>query len=120
MADTDKPRPKPNHLLRQARLEQGLTGVALADKIGTTKVTISRWENGISKPSPHYYKMLLENLKKQTIQEIGLGLEDEEQEPPQLSETNDTVSEEAHPQKSSLWRVPRRNPFFTGREDIPE
>src|SRR5690348_4335711 len=106
MADSNKPRPTPNHLLRQARLEQGLTEVALAKKIDVTKATISRWEKGISRPSPHHYRKLLEALKKQTIQELGLGLEGEEREPRQSLETNDTISEEVHPQKLSIVSVP--------------
>src|SRR5437016_835964 len=106
MADTNKPSPTPNHLLRQARLEQGLTEVALAKKIDVTKVTICRWEKGISKPSPHHYMKLLEVLKKQTVQELGLGLEDEEQEPRQSLQTNNTISEEVHPHKLSIWSVP--------------
>ena len=121
MAETDKPRRKPNLLLKQARLEQGLTGEALAEQIGASKVSISRWENDSSKkPDPHFNTRLLEVLKKQSIQELGLGLEDEKHVPQQSSQVDDATSEEGLPQKPSIWSMPRRNPFFTGREDILE
>ena len=118
MAETDKARPSPNHLLKQARLSQGLTEAALATAVGVAKVTVSRWENGISAPSPHYYKKLLEVLQKQSIQELGLGPGDEEQKPRQSLQVDDAALGGGLQRKPPLWSVPRRNPFFTGREDI--
>ena len=37
--------------LRQKRKEAGLSGEAVAQALNTTKVTISRWENGTSEPN---------------------------------------------------------------------
>jgi transcriptional regulator with XRE-family HTH domain len=118
MAKTDQPRGKPNLLLKQARLELGLTQEELAETIETTKVSISRWENDSSKkPEPRYYRKLLIALKKQSLQELGFGLEEEEQK---LQQADDTTTDEGHPRQPSVWSMPytRRNPFFTGREDI--
>ena len=35
-------------LIRRLRLEQGLTQRALADRLGLSGKTISKWENGVS------------------------------------------------------------------------
>jgi len=59
-----------NEKLRRAREENGLSQVDLAKKLGTTQVTISRWEEGKIKPGPNYRKRLCEELGK-TMEELG-------------------------------------------------
>jgi tetratricopeptide (TPR) repeat protein/DNA-binding XRE family transcriptional regulator len=88
-----------NTLLRAAREELGWTQQKLADQIGTTPVNISRWENGLSFPSPHFRRRMCDFLGK-TPAELGLL-------PP------------SSPHGSKIWNMPMtRNPFFTGREDL--
>ena len=41
-------------LLMQARLSRGWTQQQLADQIGTTAQTVSRWERGIATPGPYH------------------------------------------------------------------
>src|SRR5579875_2850778 len=41
-------------LLMQARLSRGWTQQQLADLIGTTPQTVSRWERGIATPGPYH------------------------------------------------------------------
>ena len=87
-----------NPRLRDARLERGWSQQDLADRIGTTVVNISRWENGSTFPSPYFRQRLCEVFGK-TPAELGLL--------PPLS------------QGSRIWNLPHaRNPFFTGREHL--
>lgn len=65
----------PNHLLRSARESRGWTQEELAEKIGTTSVTISRWESGITFPS-RYFRKKLSTLYGQSIRDLGLMPED--------------------------------------------
>jgi transcriptional regulator with XRE-family HTH domain len=65
----------PNQLLRSARESRGWTQEELAEKIGTTSVTISRWESGVTFPS-RYFRKKLSILYEQSIQELGLLPED--------------------------------------------
>src|SRR5579875_2133491 len=41
-------------LLMQARLSRGWTQQQLADQLGTTPQTVSRWERGIATPGPYH------------------------------------------------------------------
>ena len=61
----------PKYLLRNMRESQGWTQEELAEKIGTTGVTISRWESGVTSPN-RYFRKKLSNLYGKSIRELGL------------------------------------------------
>ena len=89
----------PNTLLRAAREERLWSQSKLAEKIGTTPVNISRWENNKTFPTPYYLQRLSDVFGK-TLAELGLL-------PPSSQDG------------SRIWNIPTtRNPFFTGREDL--
>src|SRR6202521_1344782 len=60
-----------NPHLRDARVGQGWSQEELAERIGTTSVNISRWENGSTFPSPHFRLQLCKIFDK-TPAELGL------------------------------------------------
>ena len=61
----------PNERLKRARYEKGWTQAELAEKVGTTFETVSRWERGIKAPSAYYRRRLCEVFGK-TAEELGL------------------------------------------------
>lgn len=63
-------RSQPNHLLRQARKERCWSQADLAEQIGGTNETISRWETGVNTPQPEQLKKLCEAFGK-TSAELG-------------------------------------------------
>jgi transcriptional regulator with XRE-family HTH domain len=69
---------KPINLLRTAREKRAWTQAESAEKIGTTSVNVSRWENGITFPSP-YYRQKLCTLYSTSARELGLTHESEEE-----------------------------------------
>src|SRR5437660_5127111 len=86
--------------LHDARSQRGWSQQNLADRVGTTVVNISRWENGLTFPFPHSRQRLCEVFGK-TPAELGL-LPSETQVP-------------------RIWNTPiARNPFFTGRTPLLE
>ena len=107
---------KPNLLLRAARKERGWTQQQVADQIGASQsLNVSRWESGTAFPSAYYIEQLCRLFGK-TVRELGLIQEE-------AVSKNDSPSPAAPLDQSaatpSLWTVPyRRNPFFTGREDV--
>jgi tetratricopeptide (TPR) repeat protein/transcriptional regulator with XRE-family HTH domain len=116
---------RPNHLLRKAREERGMSEADLAEAIKVSKVTISRWERGLASPRTYYYIRLCDALGKATIDELGLGSEQEEPEqlpPPGADELASDETERSSAEDTrvpSLWNVPNmRNRFFTGREAV--
>ena len=54
--------------------QMGLTQAELAEKVGTTFETVSRWERGIKTPSAYYRRKLCEVFGK-TPEELGLLVE---------------------------------------------
>src|SRR6266567_4917102 len=67
----------PNERLRHARLLKGWSQAELAEQVGTSFEMVSRWERGVTVPSPHYRKRLYAVLSK-TAEQLGLvrGLSD--------------------------------------------
>src|SRR6266851_4575209 len=61
----------PNERLRHARYEKGWTQAELAEKVGTTFETVSRWERGIKAPGAFFRRKLCDVLGK-TAEELGL------------------------------------------------
>ncbi len=61
----------PNERLKRARYQMGLTQSELAERVGTTFETVSRWERGIKAPSAYYRRKLCEVFDK-SAEELGL------------------------------------------------
>ena len=63
--------PISNESLRRARALKGWSQAELAEQVGTSFEMVSRWERGITIPSPRYRIRLCEVLG-QTAEELGL------------------------------------------------
>ncbi len=64
MEQRDTGQPTPRVALTQARLARGFSQAELAEQIGTTFVHISRWERGLTRPSPLFRSRLCELFHK--------------------------------------------------------
>ncbi|HJT59521.1 MAG TPA: FxSxx-COOH system tetratricopeptide repeat protein [Ktedonobacteraceae bacterium] len=106
-----------NSRLREARLELGWSQQYLAERVGTTPVTVSRWENGLVFPTPYYRQKLSEVL--------GKSLADLDLVSPPSSKGILTTSPELvllPPRPlSRISNIPiTRNRYFTGRQHLLE
>src|SRR6266567_4062132 len=98
-----------NVQLRRQREQRHWTQTEMARMLGTTYLSVCRWENGTTSPSLYYRKRLCE-LFGLPAEKLGLAPPSEETTPPSAASTASLPT---------LWHVPyRRNPFFTGRERI--
>src|SRR5580704_9194638 len=97
--------------LRQERELRGWTQSEVAERIGSTRINVGRWENGAYFPSP-YYRQKLGELFGKTIQELGLipkGGEEGNDGGVAFPEIDSHTSPSL---PSPIWNVPyRRNPF---------
>lgn len=57
----EKTVPHANTRLRDERLRKRWTQQDLADRLGTTKLTVGRWERGVAFPGP-YFRLRLATL----------------------------------------------------------
>lgn len=56
--------PQIGKLIRELRLETGLTQEQFAAELGVTYSSVNRWENGRSKPSPLAMQKISEMLRQ--------------------------------------------------------
>lgn len=104
--------------LVEARRLRGWSQKELAEHLGTTQVNVSRWERGLTTPTL-YFRSKLMALFKKSLSELGLLLEETDEETENVVSPNRMASVSLPTPSPSLWNIPyRRNPFFTGREDI--
>ncbi len=112
-ASENKKFSSPLSRLKHERELRAWTQSEVAERIGTTQVNVSRWEKGITVPSP-YYRQKLSELFNKSIQELGLI--------PQKNEgvlASSAISGSKPFSSPAIWNVPyRRNPFFTGRDNV--
>jgi transcriptional regulator with XRE-family HTH domain len=106
---------RPNLQLRRQREQRGWSQRYLAQQIGApTPFYVSRWENGVSRPSPYYREKLCTLFGKDAYE-----LELLEQAGAASSDDDCLITQEQVTRASGgLWSVSlKRNPFFTGREE---
>ncbi len=60
-----------NLRLYKARIERGWSQQELAERVGTTSVNVSRWENGSTFPYP-FFRLRLSEVFGKTPDELGL------------------------------------------------
>jgi len=104
--------------LTEERKHRGWTQQELAERLGTTQHNVSRWESGQTTPGP-YFRAKLCALFGKDARELGLLSTEPILHPGGSSSEPEgwfTVASSVVP---SYWSVPyRRNPFFTGRDQI--
>lgn len=107
---------EPNARLRHYRRQRHWSQKELAQLLGTTYLTVCRWENGTTSPGLYFRKQLCE-LFGASPEELGLASSslDNRQNSAKESSAPATLPEASLP----LLHLPyRRNSLFTGRESL--
>lgn len=72
--------PQPRTRLAEARLQRQWSQHEVADRLGTTHVNVSRWERGITRPSPYFRRKLCQLYGKSAAElDLEPGVENEKQ-----------------------------------------
>ena len=95
-----------NEILRYEREVHGLSQEEVAEKVGTDQKVVSRWERGISRPSPYFRKKLMEVFGKNALE---LGLLDQQ--------SSDNDSQEGIPVDGSVTDTCNPSMFDLGVTD---
>ncbi|MGH2480171.1 MAG: helix-turn-helix domain-containing protein, partial [Ktedonobacteraceae bacterium] len=106
-----------NLLLKGAREQRCWSQEDVAEKVETSAVNVSRWERGVTFPTPYFRQKLCVLFDKKADE---LGFFTESRQSPASAQTKADNLLEAHSADApDLWSVPySRNPFFTGRDDL--
>jgi tetratricopeptide (TPR) repeat protein len=116
--DAKKNSRQPNARLKRERERRGWTQNELAERLKTTQVNVSRWEQGVTTPGP-YFRQQLAKLFGKSIEQLGFIPENEEASDEKADISVEIANSRDTPAVASFWNVPhRRNFYFTGREDI--
>ncbi|GCE14867.1 ABC transporter substrate-binding protein [Tengunoibacter tsumagoiensis] len=112
----------PNKLLICERLQRQWSQKEVAEKVGTTTISVSRWERGITFPNAYFRYQICAVFEK-SEEELGLTATTLHTEKSDEFFTESSVpGEQVTPVPLSfppIWHVPfPRNLLFTGREDI--
>jgi len=117
-SDVKKGLRRPNTRLKREREQRGWTQSELAERVGSTQVNVSRWEQGTTVPSP-YFRQRLGELFGKSIEQLGFIAESDDERHEEATSFTGTASPRDMLSPPSLWNVPhRRNFYFTGREEI--
>ncbi len=105
---------KPNHQLRHERELRGWSQQKIAEMVGTTPRTVSRWELGLSRPYPHFREQLCILFEKNAT---ALGLLDDEE---LAIETSSPSAEEAGSPTINISSAEERTYTASSGNDLPD
>jgi|SRR5579875_235828 transcriptional regulator with XRE-family HTH domain len=107
--------------LRQEREQRLWSQEQVAEMIGTTAPSVSRWERGTIFPGLHFRQKLCELFGK-SAEELGFLQENTSTGNAGLASELQEIQPSTAPGgpvNSQVWHVPyAKNPFFTGRADV--
>ncbi len=98
------PQPQPRVHLAEARLSRDWSQQELAQRIGTNYVNISRWERGVTKPTPYFRRKLCQlfGMTEQELDLEGIFVEPTENTSYKINEKR----EQAHSVSTSTGPLP--------------